>query len=111
MKNLLVSLALIVGILTNGCAVVTSPHTFAACKAADVATTAYALHHGAAEANPLVAGILHATGYGGLIVVSGLMVWGVYKLSKRAEMKPAVGAANVITCGAAVNNLMVIHGL
>ncbi len=111
MRRLLSSIALIVALLTNGCAVLTSPHTFAVCKAADVGTTIYALQHGAVEANPLMAGIIHSVGYAGLIGVSALMIYGVYKLSHRPGMGLVVGAANAITCAAAFNNLAVIRGL
>lgn len=84
-------------------AVVTSPTTFAVCKTLDVATTAHLLatHPGAVEANPLVAGVLHAGGFPALIAISV----GLYFLVKQIESPVARGAVNVATCGAAANNL------
>lgn len=84
--------------------VATSTDTFAVCKAADVVSTAYVISRGfGAEANPVVAGLL-THGYFPFILVS----IGVYYLVKQVENRMAVGAINAITCGAAVNNLLLI---
>lgn len=84
--------------------VVTSTDTFAFCKAADVVSTIYVIEHGiGVEANPIVAGLL-AHGYIPFILLSA----GIYWLIKEANNPVATGITNVVTCGAAVNNLLLI---
>lgn len=106
-------LALILCLLLTGCAttqlaevpaVVTSPETFAVCKAVDIASTAYLIHNGLAiEANPIVAATL-AHGYFPIIAISV----GIYFLLKHYNDPIATGVANVATCGVAVHNLLLI---
>jgi len=85
--------------------VITSPDTFTVCKAADVATTIYLLENiaGATEANPLMAGLI-SHGYLPLIAFSAAVVWLIHKVNDPV----ATGIANVLTCGAAINNLLLI---
>lgn len=84
--------------------VVTSPETFAVCKALDVASTAYLISHGlGVEANPIVAPLL-THGYFPLITVSV----GLYYLLIWNNNPVATGAANVVTCGVAIHNLSLI---
>jgi hypothetical protein len=84
--------------------VVTSPTTFAVCKAVDIASTAYLIHNGLAiEANPIVAATL-SHGYFPLIAISV----GIYFLLKHYNDPIATGVANVATCGVAVHNLLLI---
>lgn len=85
--------------------VVTSPTTFAVCKAVDVATTIHLLSLGGfAEANPIIAGSIQAAGYVPLIALSvGLYLW-----LDHINNPMATGAANVITCGVAAHNLLLI---
>ena len=84
--------------------VVTSPETFAVCKALDIGTTAYLISHGlAVEANPIVAATL-AHGYFPIIAISV----GIYFLLKHYNDPVATGFANVVTCGVGVHNLLLI---
>lgn len=84
--------------------VVTSPTTFAVCKALDIGTTYYLISHGlAVEANPIVAATL-AHGYFPLIAISV----GIYFLLKHYNDPVATGIANVATCGVGVHNLLLI---
>ena len=85
-------------------AVVTSPETFAVCKAVDIASTSYLLTHGlGVEANPVVAPLI-AHGYVPLIALSV----GLYYLLKWHNSPVVTGVANVATCGVAVHNLLLI---
>lgn len=106
MKTLIlwVMVALSLGVTTVE-EVITSTDTFAVCKAADVVTTIYLLEHvaGATEANPVMAGLI-SHGYLPLIAFSAALVW----LIKEVNEPVATGFANVVTCGAAVNNLLLI---
>lgn len=84
--------------------VATSPETFAVCKIADVASTAYLLERGlAVEANPVVRALL-VHGYAPLIAIS----IGLYYFLKEVNNPVATGTANAITCGVAVHNLLLI---
>lgn len=84
--------------------VVTSPETFAVCKAVDIASTAYLIHNGlAVEANPIVAATL-SHGYLPLVVISV----GIYYALKHFQDPVAIGVANFATCGVAINNLLLI---
>jgi hypothetical protein len=83
--------------------IIESPTTFAICKAADIATTAYILGNGGVELNPIVAWTLKA-GYAPLIVVS-LGIW----LAMKHYGTPAGNTViNVATCGVAIHNLVQI---
>ena len=82
----------------------TSPETFAVCKAVDIASTAYIISNGiGVEANPIVAGLL-SHGYFPLIAVS----IGLYLLLKHFDDPVATGVANVVTCGVGIHNLLLI---
>lgn len=84
--------------------ILTSPDTFAACKAADLLTTHIALVSGLGiEGNPIVAGLLSH----GWIPVLALSFF-VWKLIEKANEPIATATANVITCGAAFNNFLLI---
>lgn len=84
--------------------IATSPETFAVCKAADVITTAYVIEHGiGVETNPIVAPLI-AHGYIPFILVS----YGMYRLIKWFNNPGATLGANIATCAAAVNNLLLI---
>jgi hypothetical protein len=112
MKKLLCTLLLAAASLTPAQAqteqaveILTSPETFAICKAADMASTAYLLSHGLAiEANPLVAWSLSVGGYIPLIAVSA----GIYYALKHLDNPVATGAANAVTCTVAAHNLLLI---
>ena len=85
--------------------VVSSPTTFAICKAADIASTAYLLeNHLAVEGNPLVAELLQS-GYFPLIILS-VGIW--WFMKEHPEQKVANTAANVVTCVVAANNILLI---
>jgi hypothetical protein len=86
--------------------VVTSPTTFAICKAVDVGSTVYLLSHGlGVEANPVVAASMQIGGYVPLIAFSV----GLYYLIKYANRPEVTGLANVVTCGVAAHNLLLIR--
>src|SRR5258708_1867102 len=74
-----------------------------ACQTADVATTAYALHLGAVELNPL--------GIGFILVLKGLAIVSRYKYDKEINEQGAGIALNVISCLPVVNNIKVIEEL
>lgn len=104
MKTLIIILAFVL----SGCAtmqdIATSPKTFAVCKTADVVTTAIALKSGMfVEGNGLVAATL-SHGYFPLIVIS----YGVYKLIDYVNDPVTTATANVITCGAVLNNSILL---
>ena len=85
--------------------VITSPTTFAVCKTVDVASTIHLLSTGAGvEANPITAALIQAGGFPALILVSV----GLYFLVRQIENPVAIGVVNVATCGAAVNNVLLI---
>jgi hypothetical protein len=89
--------------------VVTSPETFGVCKAADVASTVYLLEHGwAVEGNPIVAWSMHIGGYMPLVFVSAGLYWAFSHFKDEPGMPLATGAANVVTCGVAAHNLLLI---
>jgi len=84
--------------------IVSSPETFIACKALDIASTSYVITHGIGyEANPIVAPLI-ANGNFPLILLSA----GVYWLMKKIENPKANSAVNILTCAAAVNNILLI---
>ena len=84
--------------------VVTSTDTFAVCKAADVISTIYVIEHGiGVEANPIMAGLI-SHGYIPFILFSAAVYW----LIKEVNNPITTGVSNVITCGAAINNLLLI---
>lgn len=84
--------------------IATSPETFAVCKTVDIASTAYLLGRGFTEANPIVAWSLKVGGYMPLILVSvGLYMW-----LKKLDSPQTTAAVNVVTCGVAAHNLLLI---
>ncbi len=117
MRNLLILLLLS---FLCGCAAVNlaeKPQTFATCAAADVATTAYAVHAGFAhETNPLLAPMVNAHHFLPMVLskvaIVGL-VWWLYDMYKdNAAAKAGVGVATAVTCGVAANNgLIILHAL
>lgn len=85
--------------------IITSPDTFAVCKAADVATTAVALNSGQfVEANLLLKPFIGPGHFLPLVFVS-VALW--YVIDHYAN-KETTAAANVITCGVAAQNLLLI---
>jgi hypothetical protein len=89
-------------LLLSGCTVLGSKEATIGCQSADTITTIIALHSGAVEANPLMAGVISALGIPGLILVK----LGLILLLNRDDVpQEARVAANVITCGVAVHNL------
>ena len=84
--------------------VAASPKTFAVCKAADIASTAYLLKTGAGvEGNPFVAPLI-AHGYFPLFLLS----YGVYLLMQKYSTPVANITINGVTCGVAASNLLLI---
>ena len=82
--------------------VLTSPTTFAVCKAADVATTAIGLNSGHfVEANPALKVFIGPHNFGPLILFS----IAAYFIIKNIDDKRFTAAANVITCGVVGHNL------
>ena len=103
MKTLLIWLLALMSLATVE-EVATSPTTFAVCKTVDIATTAYLIENGlGVEANPVVASIL-GNGYIPLIALSV----GLWYLIKQYNNPYATAGANVMTCGIAIHNLLLI---
>ena len=89
--------------------VATSPKTFAVCKAADIASTAYLLEHGlATEANPIVAWSLKIGGYAPLVFASIGIYWLMEKFKDEPGAKTGIAVANGVTCIAAAQNILLI---
>lgn len=82
-----------------------TPAASVGCQAADVATTAIALHGGAVEANPIMGGILKSLGWPGFIAAKAFFAWVLVKETPQAPN--AVATVNTATCAVAVHNLMV----
>lgn len=76
------------------------------CQLADMATTVYALSHGAVEANPLMA----ALGVPGIIAVKLLLAYLLWVYHDDIG-DTAMTVVNAITCGVAVHNIGVIGSL
>lgn len=74
-----------------------------ACQAADVATTWWALAHGAVELNPI--------GIGFILVMKAVAVVGRYKYDKEINEQGAGITLNVVSCLPVVNNLNVMRSL
>jgi hypothetical protein len=112
MKPLLSALILLLAL--QGCAsipqgvvdVAGSTNTFAICKATDVITTKIALNSGLFhEANPLLAPFIGPHNFVPLILFS-VAVW--YVLDRINNPKLTM-AANVVTCGVAARNAVLIN--
>lgn len=81
----------------------------AACMAADLATTAWGLSEGHAEANPTMAGLDDWQ----IMVTNAALHWSLHKLTKRVPAKRAAtfwSSYAAIRCGAALHNYGVIEG-
>ncbi|MHB8413914.1 MAG: DUF5658 family protein [Acidiferrobacteraceae bacterium] len=102
---LLLALAMLACFALGSCAALSSPQASVGCQAADVTTTAVALHSGAVEVNPVMSGILRAFGWPAFVAVklgAGLL------LAHEAKHAPtAVAGVNVATCAVAMRNLSV----
>lgn len=105
--------ALILAVSLSGCAVLEPVYdvagdkrTFAACKAADVATTVGVLSKGGAEVNPVMKAILGSAPYNFVpfVAVSAALVAIVWW----ADNKPATALASAITCPVAGHNVLQI---
>lgn len=81
-----------------------SPDTFAACKAADAATTLKIIGHGGTELNPIASVFLHAGHVPFLLAEAGI-AWLVWHYSDRLTEEQRV-AVNVIGCAPAVHNVI-----
>ena len=90
--------------------VATSPDTFAVCKTVDIASTIYIVNSGIGyEANPLMAGLMHASVAAGLPWVLPIAAsYGVYMLLQQVNDPTTTAIANGITCGVAASNLMLL---
>jgi len=95
---------LVVSLSLQGCAVLSSKEMVVGCQVADVVTTKIALSHGAVEANPIVAGVFNHAGWPAFILIKVIVT--LVLLEIREDNKEVVAAANVITCGAAINNAL-----
>jgi len=85
---------------------VVSPNTFVVCKAADVLSTMYIINSGiGVESNPVVAASIHIGRYIPLILISVV----IYKWIKdNPQEKVAIGTVNAVTCGVALQNILLI---
>lgn len=94
----------------NGCAFLGSKEVVAACQAADTITTVVGIEvYGAVEVNPIMAVVYNTFGPIGFIASKILVT---YVLLHFAPSYPtATAIVNVVTCGAAVNNINVISGM
>lgn len=95
-------------LLLAGCATVSRPETFVACRAADVVTTAAAVHGGAEELNPLVARLI-SHGWAPFVLVEAAVAWYVYRAEQRMPTN-ARTALNVLSCAPAVSNAAALAG-
>ena len=81
-----------------------STDTYAVCKTADVATTAYALHTGRfVEMNPIIRALI---GHGFIPLV--LVAYGTWWLLEKLNEPKVTVAANVVTCGVAIHNVALL---
>lgn len=96
--------AALLAIWLTGCATLSHPNTFAACKTADIVTTKQALDRGGVEANPIMSG----AGFNGFALLSLALIWLMYQLPPPEEREPVANAAlaglSIVTCSAAYNN-------
>lgn len=96
----------------QGCAVLGDKRVAAGCQVADGITTAYALKHGAVEANPLLSGVSPA----GILLLKFMFAYVIYKAFADSEHttsgdKAAIGAVTLLGCIPAAHNVKVIRGL
>lgn len=73
------------------------------CQSADLASTVYALNHGAMELNPILAGMSWPW-----LVVTKTVMTALLVVYNEEIGEEALATVNVITCGAAVNNVLVV---
>jgi len=108
MKTIIISMVLLAMI---GCASIINTagtkEAFAACKTVDILTTAYAMHTGLAEANPIGKAIMSKIGMTGWIGLSVGLVWLVWTLEKEIS-KPVLAAVTVGTCAAGISNTAIL---
>lgn len=95
-------LSALLALWLTGCATLSNPNTFAACKTADIVTTKKALDRGAVEANPLMAG----AGFNVFALLSLGLIWLMYDLpeEKGDFENAALAGLSIVTCSAAYNN-------
>lgn len=101
------AIILALSIALSGCATLSKPEVFTACKLADIVTTKQALGRGAIEANP----IMDAIGFNGFALLSLALIWWVWEIHEEAgeeelpvESQAALTGLSVVTCAAAFNN-------
>ena len=96
--------------LLAGCHTLGTPGAFAACQAADAATTLYALDRGATELNPIVAALFDVAGPAGFIFAKiGVSVL-VYRHYTEIS-SGVIAVASAATCGVAIHNVNVARKL
>lgn len=82
---------------------------FAVCKFIDLTTTKIAFNSGAVEGNPMMGAVYAKWRFAGMVGVSALLIYGIYKLhqhyGKQADLGIAIAAG--LTCGVAGHNLTV----
>lgn len=100
-------LIILVAMSLIGCATIKSTaestDTFIVCKTADLATTYVGLNNGLTEANPIVAKLL-THGWLPVIALSVATYW----LLEQLNDKTITTFANAVTCGAALNNSILL---
>ena len=113
-------LLVVLVLLLSGCAaldVVERPEALTVCTAADIGTTAYAVHTGLAhEVNPLLAPSVNAHHFLPMVLsklaLVGLIWWAYEQYNDYQIAKAGVGVATVVTCGVSANNaLTIIKGI
>mgnify|MGYP001558600514 FL=1 len=82
--------------------VATSPNTFVACRAVDVASTIGILRLGGAELNPILAPLLHA-GFGPFIIAELVITVGIMSIWDQLS-SPQKVIVNGLSCAPAVWN-------
>ena len=112
MTRLLPILLLVAGCQSAPVRMVTSPESAMACHVADGLTTAIAIQGGAVEANPLMAPVVSALGPWGFFAFKigiGYLAYRLFRDVEDTESRQwAIGVHNLVICGAAVNNAVVI---
>lgn len=95
---------------------VSKPEGALICHAADAATTAVAIHNGATELNPLMAGLIDSVGIAGFVAFKLVVGYWVYRSLKDEQKRGKditfiSGLHNMVICGVAVHNMRVISGM
>lgn len=108
---------IVVTVVTSGCQstpvrMATSPKAAMACHVADGLTTAIAINSGFVEANPFMAPIISAVGPWGFLALKiglGYVIYRAFAKEPDTEGRQwAIGVHNLVICGAAVNNAVVL---